>query len=222
LTAKAEELYRNKIKLIFEYNRSSPLFARIAGWELENNNSEAAIEILQEGLRENPEFPTAYFILGKAYSGTGDYKKALKCFKKGSELIHSRETYHHYLRYLDNIRSTQISPEIKALSLERKKDQPLPGKEGIRSSRIEDNLDELAEKISRAKIPVVPETDVPGKYEADEMPETSFIVSETLAKIYLSQGEINEAIKVYEKLSKKEPSKAEYFSQKISELKTKV
>jgi len=48
------------------------------------------------------------------------------------------------------------------------------------------------------------------------------IVSETLAKIYLAQGEIQEAIMVYEKLRKKEPARENYFSQKISELKSKL
>jgi len=223
LSATAEDLYKNKIRIIYEYNRNSPLFARIANWELENNNHEAAIEILKEGLRENPDFPTPYFILGRAYCKTGDFSKALKCFKKGSELIHFRETYQFYLRELDSMRSSQMSPELRALaSLERKKEKSFQKKENERSAQLEDNLDELADKISRAKIPVITEEDSSSKYVANEIPESSLIVSETLAKIYLAQGEIKEAIIIYEKLSKKEPSRLEYFSQRISELKSKL
>jgi len=116
LSATAEDLYKNKIRIIYEYNRNSPLFARIANWELENNNHEAAIEILKEGLRENPDFPTPYFILGRAYCKTGDFSKALKCFKKGSELIHSRENHQFYLRNHERMRSSQKTTELRAIA----------------------------------------------------------------------------------------------------------
>ena len=47
-------------------------------------------------------------------------------------------------------------------------------------------------------------------------------VSETLAKIYVTQGEFREAIEVYQKLVKKTPSKQEYYLQKISELQSQL
>ncbi len=84
---------------------------------------------------------------------------------------------------------------------------------------VDKSLDELAKKISRAKIPeissdlIMPETDFV------ELPEESMIVSETLAKIYLAQGEYNEAVKVYQKLCVKNPDKKEYYDKKIKEIK---
>ena len=116
MPAKTEELFKNKIRLIYEYNRKSPLFARIANWELESNNFETAIEILEEGLRENPEFPTPYFVLGRAYSKMNDFSKALKCYKKGSELIHSRETYQFYLRELESLKNLKTPIEVKSFT----------------------------------------------------------------------------------------------------------
>ncbi|HSP89120.1 MAG TPA: tetratricopeptide repeat protein, partial [Ignavibacteriaceae bacterium] len=217
MPVKAEDLYKNKIRLIYEYNRKSPLFARIANWELENNNSETAIEIIENGLRENPEFPTPYFILGKAYSKTGDYNKALKCFKKGSELIHSKETYQFYLRELESLKNLKTPSDFYTSQVPEVKKEKI--NEGT-SSNFEDNLDELAEKISKAKIAVIKEEKSSSQYVSEESAsggESSMIVSETLAKIYIAQGEIKEAITVYEKLKKKEPSRENYFSQKISE-----
>jgi len=50
------------------------------------------------------------------------------------------------------------------------------------------------------------------------IPERSKIISETLAKIYLSQGERSEAIKVYERLIKKNPLKEGYYLEKIKQI----
>lgn len=221
MSVKAEDLYKNKIKLIYEYNRKSPLFTRIAAWELESNNNAAAIEILENGLREFPNFPTPYFILGKAYCKVNEFGKALKCYKKGSELIHSRETYHFYLKELESLKNLKNPQEFRAFTPEKKETSAIKKS----SSQFEDNLDELAEKISKAKIPAV-QTEKEEKnfqrYIPDENIGSSLIVSETLAKIYIAQGELNEAIGVYEKLGKKDPARKEYFSQKISELKSKL
>jgi tetratricopeptide (TPR) repeat protein len=230
LPAKAEDLYKNKIRLIYEYNRKSPVFPRIANWGLENNNFETAIEILEGGLRENPDFPTPYFILGKAYSKMGDYSKALKCYKKGSELIHSKDTYQFYLRELESLKNLKTPIEFRSMQIsEESKEKKIQDE---KSTDLEDNLDELAEKISQAKIPVIKpalsadrEEKSSNQYEPDESAlggERSMIVSETLAKIYIAQGEIKEAITVYEKLKKKEPAREDYFSQKIAELKSKL
>ena len=225
MSIKSEPLYKNKIRLVFEYNRKSPLFARIADWELENNNHDLAIEILEEGLRESPDFSTPYFILGKVYSRKEEYGKALKCFKKGSELIGSNKTYEFYLRELETLRRVKTPFEMRGINIlqntEEKREQ-FSGLGDERSSGFEDNLDELAEKISHAKIPVTPEENKTTDFEINDFSDSSLIVSETLAKIYIAQGELQEAIAVYEKLSQKNPGKEEYFSQKITELKSKL
>lgn len=224
MPAKAEDLYKNKIRLIYEYNRKSPVFARIANWELENNNFETAIEIIEEGLRENPDYPTPYFILGKVYSKMGNYSNAVKCYKKGSALIHSKDSYQFYLHELESLKNLKTSSEFHTMHIPGERKGTKLSEET--TANLEDNLDELAEKISRAKIQAVnKEEKDPKQYEFNEFSlseENSMIVSETLAKIYLSQGEIKEAISVYEKLKKKEPAREDYFSQKISELKSKL
>jgi tetratricopeptide (TPR) repeat protein len=225
LSVKSESLYKNKIRLVFEYNRKSPLFAHIANWELENNNLDIAIEILEEGLREFPDFPTPYFVLGKAYSRMDKYSKALKCFKKGSELIGSNKSYEFYLGELESLRRFKTPIEMRGMdilkSTENKKEES-SGEEEEKSPAFEDHLDEIAEKISHAKIPVVPGETEQVNFEKENFYSNSIIVSETLAKIYLAQGELQAAIAVYEKLIRKNPEKEGYFSQKISELKTKL
>ncbi len=224
MSVKSDSLYKNKIRLVFEYNRKSPLFARISDWELENNNHDLAIEILEEGLRESPDFPTPYFILGKIYSFKEEYSKALKCFKKGSELIGSNKTYEFYLRELENLRRVKTPIKMRGfdnLQTESKKGE-FSETDSEGKSDLEDNLNELAEKISHAKIPTITDENKTTDFEVKDFSDSSMIVSETLAKIYIAQGELQEAIAVYEKLSKKNPGREEYFSQKIVELKSKL
>ena len=219
MSVKSDLLYKNKIKLVFEYNRKSPLFVRIAAWELENSNYDLAIEILEEGLRESPDFPTPYFILGKIYSLKEEYGKALKCFKKGSELIGSNKTHEFYLRELENLRRLKMPVESRGFDTPQTENKISDSK---KKSDFEDNLDELAEKISHSKMPAITDDDKQPDFEAKDFSDSSLIVSETLAKIYIAQGELQEAISVYEKLSHKIPGKEEYFSERIAELKSKL
>lgn len=226
MSVKSESLYENKIRLVFEYNRKSPLFSRIANWELENNNLDIATEILEEGLREFPDYPTPYFILGKIYCKTTEYAKALKCFKKGSELIASNKTYRFYLKELESLKRFKTPIDMRGMGIPPNAEIKKEEFSGLNSeempSSIEENLDELAEKISHAKIPVIPEENEPSNFETREFSDDRVIVSETLAKIYVAQGELQEAITVYEKLIEKDPEKEEYFSLKIEELKSKL
>ena len=57
------------------------------------------------------------------------------------------------------------------------------------------------------------ETDILHNFYDDNL-----IVSETLAKIYVAQDEYDEAIKVYEKLIKKDSVRYEYYTEKIIEI----
>lgn len=217
---KTEEQFKNKVRLVYEYDKKSPLFARIANWELESNNTDLAIEILTNGLRQYPDYPTPYFVLGKAYTLSGDFTKALRCYKKGSELLHSSETFEYYTRLIEGIRRQHSPLELRGIGFpdEFQSDDDASNSESDNFS-LEDNLGELAERISKAKIPLSSDENIKTNYEVDDFSESSVLVSETLAKIYITQGEINEAISMYEKLKLKHPNQADYYSKRITELK---
>ena len=239
MTKSAAETFNNKVSLIYEFNKRSPLFIRKADEEIRNNQIESAVEILIAGLKIYPEYAAAYFILGRAYSLLGQFNFALKSIKTGSNLINSTKTYDYYLKEIDSARKQRslfdstsrtsfFSSEIESAQPvifpedKKEKEDKLQPKENNQFVNIEDRLDEVAKQISGARLN---ESTSNLDYELsniDNFIDQDMFVSETLAKIYVNQGEFQEAIDVYQKLIKKTPSKQEYYLQKISELQSQL
>lgn len=209
----------------------------MANAELENNNVDSAVKILQNGLRIFPDYPVAYILLGRTYALMGGYDKAEEYFKKGSELLGSGETYHHYLNEIIEIKKrrslfkstrgktvplspkNQVKPEDDD-SLFHQKKKATSVKE--LNSSIDEKLDMLAKELSQAKISTNNQLGTKQNDFLDHITNDNMLVSETLAKIYLAQNEYNEAIKVYEKLLKKDYVRYDYYTGKIQEIRAKI
>lgn len=225
------QIFDQKVSLIYEYNKNSPLFVKIAGNQIEANNPDKAIEILDDGLKKYPEYPAAYFLLGKAYTIKGLYSQALKYVKRGSELIHSPKTYDYYLREIEAIKkqrsffkATRWEDDIKDdISSEAVADVSVKDIEDSLKSMppITESIKKLNEEIMDAKETIQKAKEVASP-SAKSFAESNMIVSETLAKIYVNQGEYQEAIAVYEKLIKKSPDKKDYYEIKIEEIKIRM
>jgi tetratricopeptide (TPR) repeat protein len=239
LTKSAGETFSNKVSLIYESNKKSPLFIRKADEEIKNNQIEKAVEILIAGLKIYPDYAAAHFILGRAYSLLGQFNFALKSIKTGSVLINSSETYDYYLKEIDSTRkqrslfdsssrtsffSSDIDSAQPIIAPEVKKEYEIKVPERVDDPYvdIDDRLEEIAKEISLARL----NDSTSGlNYEfsnIENFVEQDMFVSETLAKIYITQGEFREAIDVYQKLIKKTPAKQEYYLQKISELQSQL
>jgi tetratricopeptide (TPR) repeat protein len=239
LTKSAAETFNNKVSLIYEFNKKSPLFIRKADEEIRNNQIERAIEILLAGLKVYPDYAAAHFILGRAYSLLGQFNQALKSIKTGSVLINSTNTYDYYLKEIDaarkqrslfdsTTRNSFFFPEIESpqpLTFQenkKEKEKILPENLNNQVDDIDDRLEEIARDISHAKLNESPSNIDYELSNVSNFVEQNMFVSETLAKIYITQGELKEAIDVYQKLIKKTPSKKEYYLQKISELQSQL
>ena len=239
MTKSAAETFNNKVSLIYEFNKKSPLFIRKADEEIRNNQIERAVEILLTGLKIYPNYAAAHFILGRAYSLLGLFNQALKSIKTGSVLINSPETYDYYLKVIDSARKQRslfdsssrtsfFSSEIESAQPvffpeDKKEDEYiLPAKEETQFVDFEDRLDEVARDISNARLNQSPSNLDYELSNIDNFAGQNMFVSETLAKIYITQGELKEAIEVYQKLIRKNPSKQEYYLQRISELQSQI
>lgn len=204
----ASQTFNDKVNLIYEYNKQSPLFVRVANSEIEKNNTEKAVEILNDGLSLYPNYPVAHILLGKALMHMGKYKESLDSFRKGSDLVNSHKVYEYYLQEVENLKKQRAlfeSPHSPGFISETE------GKGGNEKKiSLESELSSYDSMDDRKKNPGSPGAG------------GDSIVSETLANIYITQGEFKEALTIFERLLKKNPQKQEYYSQKISELKAKL
>lgn len=229
------EIFNDKVSLIFEYDKSSPLFVRQANTEIDNNNVEGAIDILTNGIKNYPEYPTAYLLYSKALSLIGEYGKALQQVKTASELLHSKRTYEYYLKEIENIkkqrslfassRGSVFIPDANILERDEQTDlfeQKQYSENNNEPANIDEHLDELAREISSARINDTTTESSSSESGISSLDEGTNIVSETLAKIYAAQCEYKEAIRVYEKLIYKNPANREAYVQKIQELKSRL
>lgn len=221
------EAFNQKISLIYEYNNKSPLFARLAGIEIEKNNLDSAIDILIEGLKNYPEFSVAYFLLGKIHTLKGNYSQALSFIKKASELIHSPRSFDYYFNEIDEIKKQRsffnisrwaefgnYNNSVNPDTAQSKNYQP------VRDATTEETLAKLTKELEGASQSL---KEAKEKIEENRLKENlskDLIASETLAKIYTNQNEIQAAISVYKKLIMKNPDKEKYFNSKIEELKS--
>jgi tetratricopeptide (TPR) repeat protein len=239
LTKSAAEIFNDKVSLIYEYNKNTPLFIRKADEEIKKKHAENAVEILTAGLKLYPNYAAAHILLGRAYSLLGDLNQALKSIKTGSVLINSTETYNYYLKEIDSARkpgslfdfttrtsyfSSQIDSTQSGAFPEEKKDENynLEPEKDIQPLDVDDRLGEIARDISNVRINHSTSNQNYELTNPDTFVEDNMFVSETLAKIYITQGEMKEAIGVYQKLIKKNPAKQEYYLQKISELQSQL
>jgi tetratricopeptide (TPR) repeat protein len=200
----------DKFKLIYEFNNSSPLFTRIANSLIKQGSYTEALKILNDGLKKNPNYPTAHFILATALAYSGKENDAIEEARKGSEIIRSDSTFDFYLSKIREIINERNSlKDSRRPSLLKQTEKP--------SENFEDSLESLALKLTSAKIIYDPNDKELSSFEISEY-QGSKIASETLAKIYAAQGDFKEAISVYHELAKKNPDRGDEFAQKILEL----
>ncbi|MGK9477624.1 tetratricopeptide repeat protein [Melioribacter sp. OK-6-Me] len=200
----------DKIKLIYEFNPRSSLFARVGKILLDEGNVNEAIEILNKGLELYPDYPTAYYIRAMAYAYFGKVMEARKDVHTASALYENSFSGKYYLEMIDKIEN-----EIK--SLEGLKIRKFFNDKNDTKNSIEDKLDELAEVLSKARIKYNPDAGDDTVVALPEIQKTR-IVTETMAKIYEAQKNYKEAIAIYRDLAKSNPEKAGYFKQKIEEI----
>lgn len=218
--------FENKLNFISAFKKESPLFLRTAQNFILDNDYQRAIVVLKKGLKKFPGHPVAYILLGKAFLLNRNFELADSNFKVASDLLNSKKTYEYYSNEINKVNRFTVNREGFSKNTSSYSD---PGGNSVPENRqqqseekktVEDQLEQLAEALSSAKIERIKES-IP--FNSDifyRIPERSKIISETLAEIYLSQGERGEAVKVYERLIKRNPLKEGYYLQKIKQIRS--
>ena len=215
-----------KIKNLYDRDNNSPLFLKIADLYLTENEVQKALPILEEGLKIFPEHPLAVILIGKANSMLGNFDAADSYIKQASELLDSSRTYTYYKNEFKLV-DKPVSPfdssrgSIFINTPSAKEDNS--GTEEIsteKSQSVDDKLEQLARDVMNARIERKEDYVVPETKQESNIADKSKLASETLANIYLSQGEKTEAIKIFELLVNRNPGKREYYLAKIEEIKS--
>jgi tetratricopeptide (TPR) repeat protein len=181
-----------KAQIVSNLNRETNLFLRLAARNYEVGNYDESAQILEKQLEQFPKNSAAQILLSKAYARLGKYHQAVQQLKSACEAIHSPKTFDFYLKEIEAI---QRGEKIDFTNFEQKSPKPII----------------LAESSNK------------GFAKNNEIKPTEHsLVSETLAKIYISQGEIKEAISIYEKLIERKPENKEKYLHAIEELKSRL
>lgn len=196
-----------KFELLYQINSHSPLFITIAYKKILDNDLDESLSIIEKGLLEFPDHPTALLLKSRIFIKKGNFSQALKLIKKASNLLSSPKTFDFYLTELETLNKQSIKIEIED------------------KSNIQQEISDI-KNIS----PKLPELDpLKGYSETNTTPKSdysviddSLIISDTLAKIYFNQKEYKEAIRIYNKLKSKHPEKSEFYDSKISEIKSLI
>jgi predicted Zn-dependent protease len=203
-----KDLAADRIKLVYEYNKESPLFARVASIEIEQGKIIDAVKILNEGIAKHPNYPTAFLILALAKAYEGKEEDARETARTTCDFINSPKTYEYYVTKIAEIiaERNSINNTARARFIE-------DSKHNEQTELFEDKLDDLAKELIQAKI--VPKENV---IEVKER-KGKRLLSETLADIHFAQKNYDEAISMYEELINHKPEKAEFYFQKIAKIK---
>ncbi|MBI5726241.1 MAG: hypothetical protein HY965_00185 [Ignavibacteriales bacterium] len=222
-----QEIFAEKANLIYEFDARSPLFVRKASMEIETQNLEYAVEILRNGIAVYPDYPVPYVLLGDALGLQGHYDEARSAYKTASDLIDSPESYYSFTQKLEQIKKLRSPFNIKKRNTfveagEWQTEESEKAQDNVQPL-FEDRLHHIADQLSRAKIQIPEgETEIPARPVTEETTHNPLIISDTLAKIYLSQGKLTDAIYIYEMLIKKNPARSDEFARIISDLKKKL
>lgn len=201
----------------------APWFARMAQEFLSRGEPSKAAQICQEGLRRHPDYGTGYLVLGKCYAALGRNREALLALRRVRDIVPDNPQ----VRSLVAEREAREDQEFEEFCARRRADlgvrEPITLEEFFSGRKEESSVDYLLKQLEevrkqrpREKVP-----DAEGG-PGEEDPVNAKIITVTLAEIYVSQGQIAEAIKAYRKLMELRPDDAARFTERIGELEQRL
>lgn len=178
------------------------------------------MELCVRGLKEYPNYATAHLVLGRCYETVGrgieamlEYRRALKALPDNpvlQKLMHAIEQRERdAFAAFSEERTQKLQEQKDSLSVEEYVAEEMPEKE----STVEFLLKRLqaAQHSPAGSTGPVPEVrPTAGAGVA--------IVTPTLAEIYASQGEYDEAIDAYKRLQAQRPHEKDRYEQRIAQL----
>jgi tetratricopeptide (TPR) repeat protein len=169
-----------------------------------------ALQIARQGVTALPRYCPGHISLGRVLAQRGDLNRAIAAFEAALAIEHDNLTA---IKGLAKVRILNRQPE-EALQILLRGATINPGDEGVRKM-----LASLGPVHSRGA--VVPEASLPDEPPMEKPVAGEPIATSTIAEIYVRQGLLKRAMKVYRDLLKIDPHNQEVRA-KLIELKGRV
>jgi tetratricopeptide (TPR) repeat protein len=174
----------------------SPSFCQRAEAFLAQGKAEQAHALCREGVARYPDYATGHLVLGKTYEALGRSLDALMEYEAVLRMVPDSQ--------IARSRVEEIGRrDAEAFARYVKKQQRVLGDTKGGPSLQEYLADRPATLFTRSRLPG---------------PRPQRFVTQTLAEIYASQGEYDEAIEAYRRLSEQRPANAARYGERIKEL----
>jgi len=221
-----------EVKARLAADPQSPFFARVAAGYLQEGRTREALALCQEGTKIFTRYATGSLILGKCYEALGQNAEALAEYRRVLEVIPDSVLVQDLagrVEKLDQLAYEEFT-QIVEKGLEGRKgtmtfEEFSTGAPPPPTSTVEFLIKQLQQAPKIARPNVMPVTPITHEEPPEPTPEPpappvpeSTIVTETLAEIYASQGQFQEAIQAYTTLSAEKPEDAPRFAERIAQL----
>ena len=202
---------------------TSPWFARAAADLLESGNIKEALRICVEGTRVFPRYATGRLMLGRCYEALGSHMEAMLEYTRVLEVFPDNPLVRELVDRAEKAEEqgfdafaaelqTRLQGRKDRLAFEEYVGTPGAGGGDQSMEQIIQQLEGAPRRIPVQDAPPAPE-------RAHEVPASpARFVTATLAEIYASQGEYNEAIEAYRTLAAQRPGSAERYQKRLAEL----
>lgn len=219
-----------------------------AAKHLKKNETSEAVTLLTEMVETFPAHATAHLLLARAYRKDKQYQEALASLARvkywSSAEAAVKEELHRVVRAKTNIK--EQAPEKEVASVGPSAADPQASSADVSSSPSNELVRDLQERLGPPKTEldedikdlnslihqlegarIQPEPDFMSSEEEDRLEagsqeEKEEVVSETLARIYVTQKEFQAAADTYEKLAVQHPERSDEFLEKARAIKEKA
>ncbi len=202
---------------------TSPWFARAAADLLESGNIKEALRICVEGTRVFPRYTTGRLLLGRCYEALGSHVEAMLEYTHVLEVFPDNPLVRELVDHAEQLEEQgfdSFATELQA-RLQGRKDR-LTFEEYVGTPAAgggEQSMEQIIQQLEGAprRIPVQDAPPAPEGAQLITAPHARFVTA-TLAEIYASQGEYDEAIEAYRTLAAQRPGSAERYQKRLAEL----
>ncbi len=195
----------DKFALVYEFNKESPLLTYMASKEIEAKNYSKAVELLAKAVEKYPYHLTARLLYVIALAHNNEFEKAKEILQNSDDLLNNPSTLIYYNNRIDKIKREN---EGVSFNLDETVNEVL-----------DDSFVEPEEYNSETEFDLLSEiSDGNSSSLQNETIRDNSIITETLAEIYASQENYNEALQIFDKLKIIKPELKEKYDLRISEI----